>query len=219
MIDVGGHHGASAIPFAKEGWNVHSFEPDTSNRNVLEENVAKTNLQDKIFIHPVALGAKSGKLPLYRSPVSAGISGLLNFHTTHTEAEIVDVVTLNDFLEKENISNIDFLKIDAEGYDYLVLQGINLEKYSPKVIICEYEDKKSKKLNYTFKDMVGYLNQNGYKCIYSEWQPIEEYGSSHSWSRFTINSKDIDSETSWGNIISVPEEYFTDLCKFLKVKN
>jgi len=218
MIDVGGHHGTSAIPFAKEGWNVHSFEPDTSNRVLLVENVAKTKLQDKIFIYPVALGEESGTLPLYRSPVSAGISGLLNFHKTHTEAEQVEVTTLNSFLEKENISNVDFLKIDAEGYDYLVLKGMNLSKYMPKVILCEYEDKKSKKLNYTFKDMTAYLHQNGYKCVFSEWHPLAEYGSGHSWWRFTTNQDDINAETSWGNILAVPAENFSKLCKELKIK-
>lgn len=214
MVDVGAHYGDTSIPFAKEGWRVFSFEPDPVNRGFLVENVAKSNT-NTITIIPKAASNVPGKLPFYRSKVSSGISGLLDFHDTHELVEEVEVVTLNNFLEKEQVQQIDFLKIDTEGYDLRVLQGIDLQRFTPQAIICEYEDRKTEKLGYTIKDTLDYFHSNGYKTILSEWYPIVEYGKRHKWKQYTSDLTAIDQKASWGNVIAVRPEYFEALNKTL----
>jgi FkbM family methyltransferase len=62
---------------------------------------------------------------------------------------------------------IDFLNIDAEGYDYEVLLGLDLEKYSPKIICIEISplvDEKNK--NYKNTQIFKYLTQNNYELIW-----------------------------------------------------
>ena len=51
----------------------------------------------------------------------------------------IETVTLDEILDNYLPKNqqIDFLSIDVEGHDFIVLKSINLEKYRPKVILIE----------------------------------------------------------------------------------
>ena len=73
---------------------------------------------------------------------------------------------LDEIIEETKFSNkiIDFLNIDAEGYDYQVLLGLNLKRYSPKVICIEISPLVDKK-NEHYKDtrIYEHLLKHGYK--------------------------------------------------------
>ena len=73
---------------------------------------------------------------------------------------------LDDIIQNTKFSNktIDFLNIDAEGYDYQVLLGLNLKRYNPKVICIEISPLVEKK-NEQYKDtkIYKYLLKHGYK--------------------------------------------------------
>jgi FkbM family methyltransferase len=58
--------------------------------------------------------------------------------TRHKTREI-PVLTMDSLLQKHRISFLDLLHIDAEGYDYKILNGINLEKLAPRIILFESE--------------------------------------------------------------------------------
>lgn len=175
MIDVGAHYGWSFIRFARAGWSVYCFEPDDNNRQKLNENIKKYNLNN-VIVESEAVSDKSTKSLLYNSDISSGISSLIKFHSSHKDYKEVDVITLSYYCQLKNISEIDFLKIDTEGNDLNVLKGLNL---FPSVILCEYEDSKTKLIGYTKEDMVKYLSDKGYTCYISEWYPIIRYGESH----------------------------------------
>ena len=68
---------------------------------------------------------------------------------------------------KFNERKIDFLNIDAEGYDYQVLLGLDIKKYCPKAICIEISplvDKKNE--NYKDTKIYKYLLQNNYKLTW-----------------------------------------------------
>ena len=73
---------------------------------------------------------------------------------------------LDKIIEKTKFSNraIDFLNIDAEGYDYQVLLGLNLKRYNPEVICIEISPLVDKK-NEDYKDtrIYEHLLKHGYK--------------------------------------------------------
>ena len=73
---------------------------------------------------------------------------------------------LDYIIKKTKFSNktIDFLNIDAEGYDYQVLLGLNLKRYNPKVICIEISplvDKKNEQYKNT--KIFKHLLKHGYK--------------------------------------------------------
>lgn len=45
---------------------------------------------------------------------------------------------LQNILDKHKINKIDLIHIDAEGFDFKILQQINFEKYMPKLILFEH---------------------------------------------------------------------------------
>ena len=74
----------------------------------------------------------------------------------------VPVYTLDSLLKKyPDIKNIDYLNIDAEGFEMEILSGLNFEKLKPKVISIEQNDV------FTFADVFessvcNFLSQKGF---------------------------------------------------------
>lgn len=200
MIDVGAHHGGSARAFCRAGWEVFAFEPDSVNRERLISNLGHFG---NLKIDARALSnEEKDSVTFYQSSQSSGISGLSRFHETHVAAGTVSVTTLKNAIDEYRIDRIDFLKIDTEGFDKFVLMGLPWETCSPTLVVCEFEDLKTKPLGYDFTDLVGYLEGQGYQVLVSEWKPIVAYGADHEWSDFKRAPCKLSSERCWGNLIA-----------------
>jgi FkbM family methyltransferase len=206
MIDVGAQHGGFLSPFAKIGWKVIAFEPDSKNRKIL---FGKFNNVPNVQIDPRAVSnEQKTQVTLFRSDISDGISSLSAFHPSHKPADQIEVVTLASVLSQTGFRNLqtwDLLKVDTEGYDLFVLEGVPWETVSPRMIICEFEDSKTKPLGYEFDDLIKFLTDKGYQMIVSEWYPIKEYGDVHRWRRFIQSPYELHTLKAWGNIIAVKE--------------
>ena len=63
---------------------------------------------------------------------------------------------------------IDLLDIDAEGYDFEVLKGINYEKYVIDLIMIEvhHYDDKTKKIA---KEILDFLTKKNFKLIFGTY--------------------------------------------------
>jgi FkbM family methyltransferase len=201
MLDVGAHFGGSLGIFLSDDWNIYAFEPDSSNRKKLEDKYGNnTNLE----IFPYACSDENQEnVPFFKSEVSTGISSLLRFHSGHSEAEHVKVIRLADFLRERNINDVAYLKIDTEGYDLNVLKGLDWNFTKPLVILAEFEDAKTKHLGYSYKDLGDFLVDKGYQVFLSEWYPIVQYGTQHSWNRIIKYPVDTMTDNAWGNFIAL----------------
>ncbi len=73
----------------------------------------------------------------------------------------VKAITLNNLLEKHQITEIDLLYLDTEEYELPILKGINLEKYRPKYIVVEIFTLKRK----SFDLIKEYMDENNYKFL------------------------------------------------------
>lgn len=202
MIDVGGHHGESFEGFSEDDWRIDCFEPNPANHPAINARISESKAQIRLF--PVAVSdTPKQDLTFYLSDQSTGISSLHAFHDTHREGFKVDAIALRDHLAAQGNPKVDFLKIDTEGFDLFVLQGIDWDAVTPEVIVCEFEDSKTEGLGYTYKDMAQYLMDRGYDVIVSEWHPIEAYGQTHKWHRYTRFPSDLATPEAWGNLVAV----------------
>jgi FkbM family methyltransferase len=207
MVDVGAHHGTSLREFATSGAIVFAFEPDTNNRSVL---VRDFGMFPNVTIDDRAVTDQDvDALPFFTSPSSTGISGLVAFHPDHVQAATVRGVALRTYLADRAVARVDLLKIDTEGYDLFVLKGFPWNRLRPRVVICEFEDRKTKPLGYSFLDMANYLTGLGYSILISEWYPIVRYGGQHRWRRFvdlSVSSNHhqrlLADENAWGNFVA-----------------
>lgn len=204
MIDVGAHHGGSLRSFASRGWTIHAFEPDDENRKCLEDRFG--SVSNVVVDNRAVSDVKREQVPFYRSNVSSGISGLSDFHSSHERTGTVDTVTLTEYIQKQKITRVDFLKVDTEGCDLKVLKSIPWASVQPNVVICEFENEKSENYGYKFKDLANYLVGQEYQVLVSEWYPIVEYGQSHRWRTYHTYPCDLSNPEAWGNIIAVQNE-------------
>ena len=216
MVDVGAHHGYSHLCFAEAQWQVFAFEPDPVNRLKLLENSGKfTNVHvDGRAVTDQLIDS----VAFYSSKESDGVSSLLAFLPSHELSCEVRTTALSQFIEEQKLDNIDYLKTDTEGFDLKVLQGVPWGQLQPGVILCEFEDNKTKKLNYTYTTMADCLVSKGYKVIVSEWHPIIRYGEQHSWRGFYRYPHQLHDEKAWGNLIATRDDkIYRDLLKKIKL--
>jgi FkbM family methyltransferase len=208
MIDVGAHHGSALAPVARtDGWRVFAFEPDPENRRRLEQRYKD---DPAVTIDSRAVSdCASDNAPFYSSDESTGISTLSPFRKSHEECAKVSVTTVADVCREYGLDRVDYLKIDTEGFDLMVLKGVPWERLKPAAIECEFEDNKTLKLGYTFHDIAGFLLDKGYTVYVSEWFPVRRYGVQHDWHRLTIYPTELTENSAWGNLMafqSPPEE-------------
>jgi FkbM family methyltransferase len=102
--------------------NIHCFEPHP----VL--NLKTKEVYPYINMNNYCLGNKDGDIDIYIPTWSVGISSIINrpvFSQLNQEINILNVKCkkIDTYCEENNISNIDFVKIDVEGAEKYVLEG------------------------------------------------------------------------------------------------
>ena len=205
MVDVGAHHGESFRFFAFSGWQVLAFEPDPS---PIKHTMIRARSTSRVHELRCAVSDTAGQqVPFYVSKESSGVSSLTPFLESHQAAgEIVITETLDRCLSQHVPgTRVDFLKIDTEGHDLFVLKGIDWTQPNqcPRVVMCEFEDRKTRPLGYVYSDMAGLLAERGYAVWVSEWYPITKYGSKHRWRSLRRWPCGIEDDEGWGNLIAV----------------
>lgn len=208
LVDVGAHHGSFSRLFASRGWQVIAFEPEIKNRKAFERNL---NGFKKVSCIAKAVSDAAGQtVPFFVSDEHYGIHSLKPWHKTHRLAYEVETVRLDDTLAEMQISSVTLLKIDTEGADFLALKGFDFSQYSPEIVMIEFMDKRTlPNFQYTYHDVVNYMNKYDYTAFVSEWAPIKEYGREglatepHTWIRCIPYSSD--HKPVWGNLIFVPK--------------
>jgi len=100
----------------------------------------------------------------------------------------------------------------------MVLKGIPWESLRPRLILCEFEDKKTLPLGYSYHDLAKYLLERGYHLIVSEWKPIKRYGEKHDWRGFYPYPHKLQTPKAWGNLIAARDKAdYESLSQFIKV--
>lgn len=211
MVDVGAHVGNSMRAFAHAGWRVLAFEPDPDNRQALAQATARL---PTVTVDPRAVGDQAAEArAFYTSAESSGASSLLAFTTSHTPSDTVQVTTLRAALQEHDIHEVDFLKIDAEGFDLMALRGFPWERMRPAAVLCEFEDRKTQHLGYTVHDLAAFLLDQGYTLLVSEWHPTLRYGIEHDWRALKRYPCSLDDPDAWGNLIALREPPDPDLLR------
>jgi FkbM family methyltransferase len=200
MVDVGAHHGGSSAPFLAAGWRVLAFEPDAANRDKLTARLSK---HERFTIDPRAVSdAPAAGVSFFASTESTGASSLRAFTPGHAERGTVEVTRLDTALAEHGVDAVRLLKIDAEGYDLMVLRGAPWGQIRPDVVMVEFEDRKTEPLGYRVEAMADLLAGYGYTVLCSEWHPIRRYGVTHDWRRLFRWGHDRPGAQSWGNLVA-----------------
>ena len=121
----------------KNDCTYHLFEPNTSFVNLLKKQLASFK-NHKIKLNEYGLSdKKDDNCVYYEKSQSFEINPYLKEDCD--SGHRYSLRTLDDYVAKNNIPKIDFLKIDAEGFDYkIILGGLNTIKNN-KVSYIQFE--------------------------------------------------------------------------------
>lgn len=114
---------------------LYCFEPFTGNYNILDKMVCEKKLQDKVKTFNFALGDKNDTVTVSAENT---VSARANMNANGKIGNFIVQRKLDD-LAKE-IQRIDFIKLDVEGDEKIVLQGGEnmIKKYKPEMMVSAY---------------------------------------------------------------------------------
>jgi FkbM family methyltransferase len=127
-LDIGGHVGFWSYYLATAFAKVHAFEPNELFAQCFERNVRDKN----VTLHRVALGETERKIALEVDPANTGAT-----HVRPGGEGDIPMRRLDDF----GFDEVDFIKIDVEGFELQVLEGARdtLARCRPIVIVEQKE--------------------------------------------------------------------------------
>ena len=133
-LDIGAHVGTWCHRLVKLFDEVHAFEPVSQMFSILQENVPEAKH------YPYGLGNEVGKKLIRFDETMTGCSKIADKPAEKNQSMLeISIKRLDDF----NIENVDFIKIDVEGYELDVLKGgeETIEKYRPVILIEQKADR------------------------------------------------------------------------------
>jgi FkbM family methyltransferase len=171
MLDVGanvGYISAVAASHVGASGEVHGFEPLSECFTRLGR-LRELNPGLRLIFNNVALGDAEGSLPIAYNPERDSRNASLVPGKHFAETRQVPVRRLDEYI-KANISSperIRVIKIDVEGFEYLVLRGLSSFFSSTSVrplIVCEVKPWELPKLGATLDDFDRYMSGFGYRA-------------------------------------------------------
>ena len=121
VIDCGGYVGGFSISAQKIARQVHIFEPNVNNFNACLKNFKEKR---NVIVSDLGLYNSDGVVKFHVSSNNVEHSILTPDSGAVLSTEEISVITLNSYANKNNIDAIDFLKLEAEGVELEILDGL-----------------------------------------------------------------------------------------------
>ena len=195
FFDIGAHKGETISSFGKifKIDEIYSFEPSEKNYNELQINYHKYKERlkiKKIVIENFALGSSKslGRFNQSKESSSSTFKDInlkskylqkkrfyFNIKNQYFENTYkVKVNTLDNYIDEKQILKIDFLKIDTEGYEYEVLNGLKKNFDKVKMILLEHHYDNMIDKGYKFADINSLLIENNFIKIFKCKMPFRK---------------------------------------------
>ncbi|MEJ7644332.1 MAG: FkbM family methyltransferase [Chryseolinea sp.] len=168
FADIGANQGEFALFAAKRlsRGKVLAFEPVNIYQQQLAENISLNGFKN-IDTFDFGLSDKSMQMPIYSSEEGIGENeGLASiFQSSHRNRLVqqIELKIFDDVIQDLKISRLDFMKIDVEGAELMVLRGARktIEKYRPYVML-EVSEETYRAAGYSVSDVRSFFNSLGY---------------------------------------------------------
>ena len=141
ICDIGANFGyyAHMLSAATKGQaRVHAFEPSSALYAALVRNHALNPGFERLHTWKLALSDRVGQVALERAPeINLGLGRIQLEGGTGEAFEQVETVTLDQFARDQQLERVDFMKIDVEGAEALVLSGAEetIPRFRPQMMI------------------------------------------------------------------------------------
>ena len=156
FVELGACDFENLTPLLMSGWKGYFIEPIPVYMESLKSNIRNQNLEDNAVFEQSAITSYNGNINMVyvTNPNEQWQRGISHIHTDNDSKNItsnliyhnqfandkitVNALTLNTFVKKHNIENIDVLKIDVEGHELVILESYNWD-VKPKYLKIEHK--------------------------------------------------------------------------------
>jgi FkbM family methyltransferase len=175
VLDIGANAGQFAQRLRRQGWAGHiiSFEPLSAAHVSLRAAAKDDPLWD--VADRCALGAVAGEteINVAGNSWSSSLLPMSDLHrgaapsSAYRSRESCPVVTLDDVVANifSDPTTLLALKIDTQGYERQVLDGLQRHRDKVKVVLCELSLAELYEGGATIVEMLPYLHAAGFVCV------------------------------------------------------
>ena len=177
VIHVGAHYGKETDTYQNSRINkILYFEPLKDNFEKLKERVSQF---DNIVLENLALGNFKGKIKMHVEEANSGQSSsilkpkghLYQYpHIKFNKEEEVEITTLNDYSEENNLDDYNIIVIDVQGYELEVFKGASNILKNIDMIVSEVNRAELYENVTIVTDLDSYLQTFGFKRVFTNWE-------------------------------------------------
>ena len=181
VFDIGAHKGefSSSLLDSIKSLKIYAFEPQSE---IFIETKKKYKNSKNIFLYNKAISNKNKNKKL-KINIKTSTSTFSEYNknsywkkvkeflltgsnkSSFIKSEIVNAITIDSFCKKNNIRNIDLLKIDTEGHEAEVLKGASkMLKKNISYVLIEFHFSKIYK-NYSRIKIEEILKKNNFEIV------------------------------------------------------
>lgn len=177
FVDVGANIGSISIPIARLRPDVKIVAVEASPWifSVLKKNIELNGVSNITAIN-YAVYSESGKSMKMYAPKDLFGKGSLNAVFTQ-DGEMVETITVDDIILKLNLSSIQFMKVDVEGFEASVFSGMTqiAAAGKPKVVF-EFSAWAETQAGFTAGEAQSVILSKGYRLqqLDEDFNPVGE---------------------------------------------
>ena len=198
VFDIGANFGWYSCHLAQlvgVAGRVHIIET-TSAIDELKSNLTLNKFEARCVLSQVALGEKEGTETLFiPQKLGTAFASLREHSYGRTQRICVATQKLDDYVAANKIRDVNFMKIDVEGAEHLVLRGAEnvLKQYSP-VVMLELQRLHTEHFGYSPEELIGYLGDLGYHLFeidrdkFGSVKKVSEFGSTHNYNFLAVQN-------------------------------
>jgi FkbM family methyltransferase len=193
IIDIGANFGYHTLLFSRScSVNVHAFEPQIQNYELLEYNIKNNDIKN-VILYNYACGDENCEInmPIFDCEHQINMGDITpNLDCTNNKYSTTKSVLLDDI---DFQSNVDLIKLDVQGWEKKVLLGsINLLKKHKPILIVEFEYFQLCKTNTSCKELFDFIREQNYYIFYLEYKYPSDHICVHNdhLEEFRIKFKD-----------------------------
>lgn len=166
--------------FYELGWSGINIEP-------ISEFAESFKCRERDQTICCAAGSEERLMPMGVS-LASGLSSFDQGNAAKTksmgllaETRLIKIRRLNDILLDLGISqkNFEFLKVDVEGFELEVIKGTDLNRYRPRIILCEVTEPNTCNKTQDFDELCRQVESYQYEKIYfdglNQWWCATEF--------------------------------------------
>ena len=177
VCDIGANIGEITWALSHFCQHIHAFEPVTDTFRLLEKNIEQNAIAN-VTAYNKGVGAVHETALISLSSNTCGANARINnFGRSRAKTQAMDIIPLDSL----NLTEVDIMKIDVEGYELDVLRGaeqtivrdmpiIQLEVYEPAL----------KRARRDIKDIYDWMIQRDFAAYYVKSRKITAEGAEYT---------------------------------------